>query len=316
MAIRLPERFLRGLLRGAVKPLLGPPFGFSFQRVWARLASNVNPVSRDASTERVDVAGMEALRAFPKEGAVRRVILYLHGGGYCIGSWKTQAGLVTHLATAARADVFAPDYRLAPEDPHPAALEDALSAYRWVLAKGISPDRLVLAGDSAGGGLALATAIAARDQGLPKPASLVLVSPWVDLQANAPAMTERASVDPMLRPSWLRACAAASLDGRDPRDPACSPLYAQLNDLPPTLIQTGTDEIIVDDSTRLAERLRRAKTPVTLRTFDGLWHEFQIHAGILDAADRAVADIARFLNAIQEGASVELEQGTPNAAST
>ena len=297
MAIRFPAGFLRSLIRFALKPFLGPPFPVSFQRAWLRIASNVNAPSRAASMVRVDINGMRALRAWPKGREPDRVVLYLHGGGYCVGSWATHRGLVTHLAVAADVAVYAPNYRLAPEHPHPAALDDALSAYRWLLAQGVSPDCIALAGDSAGGGLALATVIAIRDSELPAPASIVLLSPWVDLRCDSQSMSDNVEIDPMLRPSWARACAAMYLAGRDARDPGCSPLFASHETLPPILIQVGSDEILLDDSTRLAARCREAGTDVTLQQFEGYWHDFQSHAGTLQAADDAITNIAEFLGA-------------------
>jgi acetyl esterase/lipase len=297
MAFRVPSGFVRRLLRVALKPFLSPAFPFWFQRAWMTLASNLNLLSRAASVSKLDIDGMFAVRVCPKESDPDRTILYLHGGGYCTGSWRTQKGLISQLAVDARAAVYAPHYRLAPEHPHPAALDDALNAYRWVLDQGASPDRLSLAGDSAGGGLALALAIAIRDSDLPAPASLVLVSPWLDLRGDSPSMTENEKVDPMLKPAWSRQCATAYLGGREPEDPACSPLYARHEGLPPVLIQTGTDEIIVDDSIRFAERAREAGVDVTLQVFEGLWHEFQIHAGLLREADQAIEEIAKFLHA-------------------
>lgn len=295
MAIRLPASLLRNILRFTLRPFLGPPFGFGVQRAWSRLASNVNPRDRNAATEKLELGARPALHTWPKGREPENVTLYLHGGGYCFGSWQTHQSLITHLAVASESQVYAPNYRLAPEHPHPAALEDALQAYRSLLAQGISSQRIALAGDSAGGGLALATALAIRDAALPAPTSLVLISPWTDLRGEAPSMTERASADPMLRPSGARQCAAAYLAGRDPGDPACSPLLADLRGLPPVLIQVGSDEILFDDSTRLAERLAEAGVDVTLKVFQGLWHEFQIHAGILEEADEAIAEIGEFL---------------------
>ncbi|MBT8467784.1 MAG: alpha/beta hydrolase, partial [Deltaproteobacteria bacterium] len=165
------------------------------------------------------------------------------------------------------------------------------------LATGLPPSSIALAGDSAGGGLALVTAIAIRDSGLPAPSALVLISPWVDLRCDSLSMTENVPIDPMLRPSWSRACSAMYRDGRDPRDPGCSPLFAGHRDLPPILIQTGSDEIIVDDSIRLEASCRKAGGDVTLQVFDGLWHDFQTHAGILDEADEAIQKIGAFLDA-------------------
>lgn len=225
-----------------------------------------------------------------------RVVLYLHGGGYCVGSWATHQGPVTHLAVAADAVVYAPNYRLAPEHPHPAALEDALDAYRWLLAEGVRPEDIALAGDSAGAGLALCAAIEIRDSDLPAPASLVLLCPWTDLHCDSESMTEKASLDPLLRVSWTRSCASAYLDGRDPSDPACSPLFANHQGLPPTLVQVGSDEILLDDATRLADRYRDAGTDLVLQRFEGYWHDFQSHAGMLEAADVAIQNVATFLN--------------------
>lgn len=297
MTIRLPAGLLRGLIRFTLKPFLGPPFPFAFQRLWLRVASSVNTPSRAASMSQLDIAGMSGLRACPKGTAPDRLVLYLHGGGYCVGSWATHRGPITHLAVAADAAVYAPNYRLAPEHPHPAALEDAMQAYQWLLGQGVSSERIALAGDSAGGGLALATAVAIRDATLPVPASLVLLSPWTDLQGDSPSMTENVHVDPLLSPGWSKQCASSYLAERDPHDPACSPLFARHEGLPPTLIQVSSDEIILDDSTRLADRCRAAGVDVTLQQFEGLWHDFQSHAGILQAADEAIAKIARFLNA-------------------
>ncbi len=283
------------MVRLGIKPFLGWPFPLAFQRFWAWLMSRVHPMTKSASTARIQMAELEALRVRPGAREPERVVLYLHGGGYCIGSWATQAGLISRISVAADAMVYAPNYRLAPEHPHPAALQDAMRAYRWLLERGIKASSISLAGDSAGGGLALATAVAARDEGLPVPASLVLISPWVDLRGDTPSMTKNASIDPMTRASWSRQCARHYLNGRDPNDPACSPLFASHFGLPPMLIQVGSDEMILDDSTRLAERCKEAGVDVTLRIFEDMWHEFQIHAGMLREADEAVGEIGKFL---------------------
>lgn len=300
MAIRLPPRLVRGLVRYVAKPLLGPPFPVSVQRGWSRIVSNVNVPARLASTERLNVNGLDTLRSRPRDHEPSRAVLYLHGGGYCVGSWATHRGLITHLAVAADATVYAPNYRLAPEHPHPAALDDALSTYRWMLDQGVLPERITLAGDSAGGGLALCTALAIRDSELPAPGSLVLLSPWVDLGCDAPSMSEKVSLDPMLRPSWVRACASMYLGGRDSADPNCSPLFANHRGLPPTLVQVGSDEILLDDSTRLAARCWDVGTDLTLQEFEGYWHDFQSHAGILEAATQAINNIATFIKTQEE----------------
>ncbi len=296
MTIRFPPGLIRSLLRLALRPFLGPPFPVWFQRAWLRLASNVNAPSKVAEMTKLEIEGMSAVRASPSGGDPERAVLYLHGGGYCVGSWQSHKGPITHLALAANAEVYAPNYRLAPEHPHPAALDDALAAYRWLLAQGISPAHIALAGDSAGGGLTLATAIAIRDSDLPSPSAIALISPWVDLRGDTPSMSENVHLDPMLRPSWSRACSSMYLAGGDPNDPRCSPLFASHKGLPPILIQTGSDEIIVDDSIRLDARCREAGVDVTLQVFNGLWHDFQTHAGILEEADEAMTKIAEFLH--------------------
>ena len=297
MAVRFPSGLIRILLRLTLRPFLGPPFPVWFQRGWLRLTSNVNAPSKAAEMVRLEIDGMAAVRACPLGSDPERAVLYLHGGGYCVGSWGSHKGPITHLAVAANAEVYAPNYRLAPEHPHPAALDDALAAYRWLLDKGTSPERIALVGDSAGGGLTLATATAIRDAHRPAPSAIVLISPWVDLRSDTPSMSKNVHLDPMLRPSWTRACASMYLAGRDPNDPHCSPLFASHKGLPPILIQTGSDEIIVDDSIRLDARCREAGVDVTLQVFDGLWHDFQTHAGILEEADEAMTMIATFLQA-------------------
>ncbi|MFZ1863305.1 MAG: alpha/beta hydrolase [Polyangiales bacterium] len=303
MAIRLPPGLIRALIRYSVRPFLGPPFPFWFQRSWLRLLSGVNRPSGGSSRITIDLAGLSALVARPRGSEPETTVLYFHGGGYCVGSWGTHLGPITHLAVAADATVYAPNYRLAPEHPHPAALDDALRAYQWLLERGVSSTQLTLAGDSAGGGLALAAAIRIRDSKLPPPASIVLLSPWTDLTGDSESMRQNVRIDPMLRPKWSRQCASKYLAGRDPKTPACSPLFASHDGLPPILIQVGSDEILVDDSTRLAERCREAGVDVTLHRYQGLWHDFQSHAGILDTADQALAEIAAF---VEEKARVEL----------
>lgn len=293
--IRLPSSIVRFFLRVLLRPFLGTPFSIGFQRFWSRLASKVNPVSGAVSRVKLEIAGMSAVRATPTSREPNRTVLYFHGGGYCIGGWETHVGLITHLAVIADATVYAPNYRLAPEHPFPAALEDGLRAYRWLLDRGIPSERIALAGDSAGGGLALATAIEVRDKGLPTPASIVLLSPWVDLRGDTPSMTTHAKRDPMIRASWSRACALRYLNGRDPNDPKCSPLFADHRGLPPMLIHVGTDEMIIDDATRLAERCRSAGVDVTLEVFESMWHEFQIHVGAMRESDEAVREIGEFL---------------------
>src|SRR5690606_5447385 len=170
------------------------------------------------------------------------------------------------ISKAANCRVLSLDYRLAPEHPFPAAVDDAVTGYRWLLDQGIRPDRIAIAGDSAGGGLAAATLVALKDRGEPMPAAGVCLSPWVDMEGTGESMTSRAALDPMVQKDGLKDMASLYLDGADPRSPLAAPLYADLSGLPPLLIQVGTAETLYDDATRLAEKAEAAGVDVTLET--------------------------------------------------
>jgi acetyl esterase/lipase len=221
-------------------------------------------------------------------------ILYLHGGGYVAGSPRTHRAITGHLAARCGARVFAADYRLAPEHPFPAALDDAVTAYRGMLAAGIAPSRVAVAGDSAGGGLSVATALRLRELALPLPRVLVLFSPWADLGLGQLALEAR---EVMLSVPWLREGAHAYAVRQDVLHPLLSPVTADLRGLPPTLIQVGTDEVLLNDSRRLHERLVAAGVDASLEEFAGLWHVFHVFAGVLAGADRALDRAARFITA-------------------
>ncbi|MEM7341264.1 MAG: alpha/beta hydrolase [Actinomycetota bacterium] len=224
-------------------------------------------------------------------------MLYLHGGGYVSGSPSSHRNITGTLATLVGCAVFVADYRLAPEDPHPAAVTDAVAVYRALLDAGRRPEQLVIAGDSAGGGLAMALLLAARDAGLPLPAGAVLISPWVDMEGTGNSITTRADVDPMIQPGMLRQIAAAFLgpDG-NPTDPLASPLLAaDLGGLPPTLIHVGDAEVLLDDATRLADRLTAAGSPVELAVYPEMIHVWHGAAGFVPEADHAMAAISTFV---------------------
>jgi monoterpene epsilon-lactone hydrolase len=230
----------------------------------------------------------------PPGGSHDRVVLYLHGGGYVAGSIDSHRNLTGHLARAIGCRVLAVDYRLAPEHPHPAPVTDAVAAYRWLLDQGVDADRVVIAGDSAGGGLAVATLLMARDQGLPMPAAAVPISPMVDLEATGASMATRAAVDPMIGKNMALEIVALFLGDGDRRDPYAAPLHGDLAGLPPLLIQVGDAEVLLDDSVRLAEAARAAGVEVTLEVWPEMVHVFQASAGFVPEADQAVARIADF----------------------
>jgi acetyl esterase/lipase len=225
-----------------------------------------------------------------------RVILYLHGGGVSMGSCAAYRGFVGRLARACRARAVVPEYRIAPEHPFPAGLDDTVEVYATLLGHGITPEQLVLIGDSAGGGLCLSTLIEARRRGLPMPRAMVLLSPWTDLTLSGASITSRAEVDPWLQAERLEPICADYLAGTDPADPRVSPLWADLTGLPPTLIQVGDDEILLDDSLRLAARARAAGVEVDLEIGEGLWHLWHLSTPTLPEANAAIDRIGRFIS--------------------
>lgn len=224
-----------------------------------------------------------------------RTLLYLHGGWYVIGSIDTHRGHVARLSQASGARALSVDYRLAPEHPFPAGLEDAQAVYRWLLEQGCDPARTAIAGDSAGGGLSVATLVALRDAAVPLPAAGVLLSPWLDLEGTGESATTRAAEDPMIELSSLRDMAKRYLAGADPRTPLASPLYADLSGLPPLLIQVGTAEILLDDATRLAERAQAAGVEVELEAWEDMIHVWQALAPLVPEASEAVQRIGDWL---------------------
>ena len=224
------------------------------------------------------------------------VIYYLHGGGYTFGKMTTYLDMLGRLVRATRARALWLDYRLAPECPFPAAVDDALAGSRWPLdQQGVHPRRNIIAGDSAGGGLALATLLAARDAGIALPAGAALLSPWTDLTGESATAMSRASVDPMLVGARITHAGQTYLAGADPRNPLASPLFADLRGLPPLLIHVGDAEVLLDDSRLLAERARVAGVAVTLHVWDGLFHVFPIFPTWLPEARKAVAEMASFI---------------------
>jgi epsilon-lactone hydrolase len=252
------------------------------------------PAAADVRCEPVDAGGVPAEWLTPEAADPERAILYLHGGGYVIGSINTHREMASRIARASGALTLLIDYRLAPEHPFPAAVEDAAAAYRWLLGQGIAPERLVIAGDSAGGGLTVATLVALRDAGDPLPAAGVCLSPWVDLEGIGESMTTKAESDPNVQRALLAMLSSAYLAGADPRSALAAPLYADLTGLPPLLIQVGTSETLLDDSTRLAAKAEGEGVTVTLRPYEDMIHVFQMFP-VLPEAQQAVEEIGAFV---------------------
>ncbi len=267
------------------------------------LGSAATPLPSDVKFEAVSANGVTAEWAIAPGARDDRALVYVHGGGYTMGSLATHRALCARLSRLARMRVLNVAYRLAPEHPHPAAVEDAVAALRWVYAQGFAPSRVAIGGDSAGGGLTLATLLSLRDANLPLPAAGVCISPWTDLSASGESIRSKASVDPMVTEGPLRAMAAAYLGGKDARTPLASPLFANLRGLPPLLVQVGDAEMLLDDSTRLASRARDAGVDVTLEVWEEMFHVWHAFAEILPEATRACERIAAWLEPRLSGAS-------------
>jgi len=302
---QVPVRIMRGVVRSVVRPVLGPRSPVRLQRWWLDLSTRMTPLAEGVEVRTGELAGRPTEVLVPRDGDAGRAILYLHGGGFTIGSPATHRALATHLAAASGATVHLLDYRLAPEHPFPAALDDAVAAYRELLTRGADPSRTVLAGDSAGGWLALAAACALRDAGDRLPAALGLISPWLDLLGSAwPA--DR--TDAMLRPAWLRRCAVA-FTADAPGAPVFALLDADLTGLPPMTVHVGSEEILLDDAVRLARAARAAGVPVELRRLDGLWHVAHASAGMCLASTAAVNAFGAALTARSAGGQADSTRG-------
>lgn len=282
--------FLYWQIRLLLRPFLAPWIPLWLQRFWSRVAALSTQAAPGISRE---VINSTLHRLTPASTQTGRAILYLHGGAYVLGGPASHAKLAGQIAHAAQATAYFCDYRLAPEHPHPAALDDALTTYRWLLEQGLK--NIALAGDSAGGGLAVATAMAIRDAKLTPPSALALLSPWVDLTLSGESHKTHARRDPMLRSAWLEFGAQGYAYGQPQNDPLISPLFGNLAGLPPMLIHVGSEEILLSDSERLVERARAVGVSVQLKVYDGLWHDFHAHAGMLPESDQALADIGVFL---------------------
>ncbi|MBV8914820.1 MAG: alpha/beta hydrolase [Acetobacteraceae bacterium] len=251
----------------------------------------------DVRTESVQAGSVAAEWTETPGAEPGRVILFLHGGGYISGSIKSHRHMIAEAGRQARARTLALGYRLAPEHPFPAALEDSAAAYRFLLSSGFDPANIVLAGESAGGGLAVATLISLRDAGDPLPACAWCSSPWVDLTMSGSTMASKAAVDPLIQRGYLTELAAAYLHGADPRNPLVSPIYADLRVLPPMLIQVGSAETLLADAVALAARAGEADVRVTLQVWPEMIHAWHLFHPQLAAGREAIAEVGRFVRA-------------------
>ena len=261
-----------------------------FERLSARVGVGANTTIKE-----VDANGVPGELVTADRSSDEAVTLYLHGGGYVIGSPLTHRELARRLSVETGGSILVIDYRLAPENPFPAAVEDSVSAYSWLLDRGLEPSSLSIAGDSAGGGLAVATLVSLKDQGIPLPSCGVTLSPWVDMEVIGESMSTRADVDPMIQRDGLITMAQTYLNGADPRSPLAAPIYADLTGLPPLLIQVGTRETLYDDAIRLACRAVEAGLRVSFEPWEEMIHVWHLFAPLLDEGQQAIERIGEFI---------------------
>ena len=255
------------------------------------------PVPDGTEIEPASIGGVSGEWVRARRTSNDAALLYLHGGGYVIGSPKSHRHLAAALSEASGLPVFSADYRLAPEHPFPAAVEDAVAAYKGLLDSGLASDKLAIAGDSAGGGLTVATLVSLRDQKVPLPACAIPISPWGDLTQGGESYRARVKRDPMIKAEGLDQMAAAYTGNADPKSPLASPVYADLQGLPPLLIQVGTEEALYDDAVRLATRADGAGVEVSMESWGGMMHVWHIFHPILSEGRDAVARIGSYLKA-------------------
>jgi epsilon-lactone hydrolase len=283
----------------AIRKLLGSkprPVGWAERRARIEEVGAVWPVASDIKLEAVEFDGTSAEWSIAPGSDASRVLMFFHGGGYCSGSIVSHRRLVTEAGRAAGVRTLAVGYRLAPENPFPAAHEDALAAWRFLLAQGYSPGQIVVGGDSAGGNLTLVLMTALRDAGMALPACAWLISPWTDLTMSGDTLVTKDAVDPLIHKPYLQeladAYAPADIDRRDPR---VSPLFADLHSLPPLLIQVGSVETLLADATRLAQAAGAADVAVTLEIWPDMIHAWPMWNAQLDAGRRALASAGAFM---------------------
>ena len=262
----------------------------SYERIMAKL-----PMEDDITTEKLAAGGVPAEWIDAPNADKSTVLLYLHGGGYAFGSMRTHRVMLAHISRAAGARVLGLDYRLAPEFPFPAPVEDSLAAYRWLLSQGVDPKKIVIGGDSAGGGLMVAVLVALRYIGEPMPAAGVGISAWTDMEATGQSFMSNAEVDPSVNRDRILSIAKLYMADKDPSAPLASPIHADLTGLPPLLLQVGSIETLLDDTNELAKRAKAAGVQVEVDVWDDMPHVWHHFAPILPEARQAIGRIGEFM---------------------
>ncbi len=298
---------IRTMLRE--NPVVVPGASLEDMRKGIDAMGDMAPRLAEVSAAAVDAGGVSAEWFTPNDGDGERVLLYLHGGGYVMGSVQSHRAMLERLARACACRVLALNYRLAPEAPFPAAIDDAVAAYRWLLGTGVKPAHIAIAGDSAGGGLTLATLVALRDAGVALPSCAVPISPWTDMEGSGASMQTRAAVDPIVQKEALLEISKVYLGTADAKNPLASPLYADLKGLPPLLIQVGDCETLLDDTTRLEDKLKAAGVEATIEVWDEMIHVWHLFAPMLDQGQQAIDRIGQFVSQHTSAMTAERAQG-------
>ena len=295
MSISFKSRFWRTILRATFKNKK-----LSIAELRANGVKNskmLGEVSKNITVEKINMEGIQAEWLIPFSSGTRseKVILYLHGGGYVTGSIEDHRMMCGLLANATGTKVLIPEYRLAPEHPFPAALDDALKVYQWLLDQGYSSANMIIAGDSAGGGLSIATVLALKEKSGSLPAAVVCLSPWADLALTGQSHTTKAKAEAILNKDVLHEWALCYTDESNLTNPLVSPVYGDFHGFPPLLIQVGSEEILLDDSTLLAKKTKSAGVDVTLKIWDGMWHVWQALGDLIPENKKTFEEIGQFV---------------------
>jgi len=283
---------LKKILRGRQTPPDVEPPLVAMRKSMEKMAFKA---ADDIETETVTVAGRDGEWVRAPGSQTERAILYLHGGGYVMGSINTHRSLAGEISRAAQAAVLLVDYRMAPEDPCPAAVDDGVASLQWLIDQGYAAKNVAIGGDSAGGGLTLATLVAARDKGVLMPAAAVVISPWSDMTCSNESYQTRAEADPMVTGHGLKRMAGLYVNDGDPKHPYASPNFADLNGLPPLLIHVGRDEVLLDDSIKFGVKAKAAGVDCTLEIWDGMIHVWHAFHPMLDEGKKGIERVGEFL---------------------
>lgn len=297
----VPAEQRRAELAAVLAYLEARPWPDGFEAARVHYDSLGDPLAADLRVAALSIERAAAQMISPPQADADRALLFLHGGGYVFGSLRSHGGLAGELGRAARCQVLQLDYRRAPEHPFPAAVDDAVAAYRYLLQQGLAPERIAVAGDSAGGGLVLCALVASRAAGLPLPGAAVCLSPWVDLEATGESYRTREAQDPLVQRKVVDEVRAHYLNGQDPRAPTASPIHADLTGFPPLLVQVGEREILYSDAEALARKARAQGVDVTFEEWPDMVHVWHLHYPRMATAREAIARIGQFTRAHTRG---------------